>query len=345
MAQRFLHGVNLTGWLSLESWVTPELFAGTGALAEEDFIRTLGFELYADIVAEHRSTFITETDFKLIARRGFNAVRLPVPWYVLGKDGPEPGPYIGCIDQVDDAMDWASRHGIVVLLVLDMNPGAQGEEDLLYSTGRGRRDDMIGVISALTGRYVSSSALFGIEVASEPVAQRRKGLFGITEGVPPHVLRNYYRDAYDAVRAAGGEGPCVVLPDAGMPGAWRGFMATRRYRNICLDCHLYHYADQVDATGPSGAAALVNRSREALRQANKSGLPVMVGAWSGALPFADSLMTPEGRIALERVYCAEQIAAFEELPAWFFQTWKTNGHLSGWDSRIALSSFERGMLG
>jgi glucan 1,3-beta-glucosidase len=30
MAENALHGVNLTGWLTLESWVTPELFSGLG---------------------------------------------------------------------------------------------------------------------------------------------------------------------------------------------------------------------------------------------------------------------------------------------------------------------------
>ena len=30
MAGHPLHGVNLTGWLTLESWVTPELFAEAG---------------------------------------------------------------------------------------------------------------------------------------------------------------------------------------------------------------------------------------------------------------------------------------------------------------------------
>ena len=31
---RPLHGVNLSGWLVLEPWVTPSLFAGTGAFTE-----------------------------------------------------------------------------------------------------------------------------------------------------------------------------------------------------------------------------------------------------------------------------------------------------------------------
>lgn len=341
---RTLHGVNLTGWLSLESWVTPEMFAGTGSLGERGLVETLGRELYHDLVNEHRATFITEDDFELIAKRGFNAVRIPVPWYVFGEQGPEPGPYVGCTKEVDRALEWAERHGIAVLLVLNVSPGARGEEDILSSAGRGHREELLDVLSALARRYTNDSALFGIEVAYEPVAQKRQG-FSISDGVPLHVLRNFYRDAYDAVRAGGGERPCVVIPDAGVPLAWRSFMARRRYRNVWLDCHLYHYTDHVDATGPAGAAALVARSKDSLVKASKSGFPVMIGAWSAALPFADSLMTPEGRIALERVYCAEQIAAFEGSPAWFFQTWKTNGHLSGWDSRVSLSSFERSMLG
>ena len=345
MSQRALHGVNLAGWLSLESWVTPELFAGSGALDESDLMHMLGIELYHDLIAEHRESFVSEVDFELIARRGFNAVRIPVPWYVFGEEGPQPGVYVGCIQQVDQAFEWASKHNIRVLLALNISPGASGEEYALSSSRRGHREEILDVLSGLASRYAQQETLFGIAVAHEPVAQHRKGLFGIAEGVPMHVLRNYYRDAYDAIRTSAGERPCVVLPDAGVPGLWRGFMATRRYKNVWLDCHLYHYDEHVDATGPAGAAALVKRSKETLAKASKSGLPVMVGAWSAALPFADSLMTPEGRIALERVYCAEQIAAFEDTPAWFFQTWKTTGHLSGWDSRVALSSFERSMLG
>ncbi len=342
--RRAFHGVNLTGWLSLESWVTPDLFAGTGALGERGVAETLGRALYRDLVREHRDTFITCEDFEQIARRGFNAVRLPVPWYVFGKDGPEPSFNVGCIEYVDAAMQWAHDNGINVLLVLAISPGKPNEENEISSTGRNQRESMLDVLSRLAQRYAQAPALMGIEVADEPVLQHRKGLFGITEGVSPHALRNYYREAYAVVRAAAGDEPRVVLPDAGMPQAWRGFMMSGRYKNVWLDCHLYHYADKIDATGPAGASQLVSESKELLAKAYRSGLPVMVGAWSAALPFADSLMTPEGRIALERVYCSEQISAFEDLPGWFFQTWKTGSQLSGWDSRIALAVFERSML-
>ena len=344
MATRALHGVNLSGWLCLEQWITPELFAGTGSLNESEIVATLGTNNYQDLIKEHRQAFITESDFELIAKRGFNAVRLPIPWYVFGNSGPEPGAYVGCIDEVDDAFEWAADNGVLILLALAVNPGSPDADDEVGGSSRTFRDDMLTILDMLSHRYASHPALFGIEVAHEPVTQHRVGLFDITEGMPPSALRNYYRDAYNVIRNAAGTRPVVVLPDAGTPGAWKSFMARSKYKNVWLDTHLYHYDEQVDATGPAGAATLVARSKAKIAQARKSRLPVMVGCWSAALPFADSLMTPEGRIALERIYCSEQIAAFEDLPAWFFQTWKTTGHLSGWDSRIALSSFERRML-
>ena len=105
------HGVNLTGWLTLESWVTPELFADSGTLTERDLARVLGPVHYKDLIGAHRRSFITEDDFRNIADRGYNAVRLPVPWYVLGADGPVAGPYIGCLSQVDDAIGCAAVPG------------------------------------------------------------------------------------------------------------------------------------------------------------------------------------------------------------------------------------------
>ena len=70
----------------------------------------------------------------------------------------------------------------------------------------------------------------------------------------------------------------------------------------------------------------------------------MVGKWSASLPTPDGSMTAEGRIALERIYASGQLAAYRGCPAWFFQTWKTSAFLAGWDARVALASFERGML-
>ena len=346
MANHPLHGVNLTGWLTLESWVTPDLFAAAGALDEHALVGALGPQRYADVVRAHREDFITRDDFVKIAARGFNAVRLSVPWYVFGSDGPYPGPYVGCVELVDQALDWAEEIGLKVIFALAISPGGPHAHD-----GRAPdnadchvpRERMLDVVFMLAKRYASRVGFFGLEVADEAVPQVRRGL-SLTDGVPAHRLRNYYREAYELVRTAAGEDPVVILPDGGVPGGWGRFMAQRRYKNVWLDCHLDRPVPSVDVAGPAGVRRLVAARAKHLREARRSGMPAMVGKWSSALPIADSQMTPEGRIALERVYTSEQLGTYRSCPAWFFNTWKTSGMLAGWDARVALATFERGMI-
>jgi hypothetical protein len=109
-----VRGVNLSGWLVLESWVTPGVFAASGALDERDLVRSLGHDRYRLLVDRHRENFIQEQDFKAIAARGYNAVRIKVPWFLLGDDGPAPGDYVGCAEYVDKAMEWADACVLVL---------------------------------------------------------------------------------------------------------------------------------------------------------------------------------------------------------------------------------------
>lgn len=346
MSTHPLHGVNLTGWLTLESWVTPELFAEAGALDEEALAIALGPRRYADFVRSHRATFITKDDFVRIAARGFNAVRLPVPWYVYGDDGPEPGPYLGCIELVDEALEWAEEIGLKVIFALAINLGGPHSDNGIapdLADMHIPREKILDVIFALSKRYANRVGFFGLEVADDVVPQARRGLT-ITDGVPVHRLRNYYREAYELVRNAAGEDPVVILPDGGVSSGWSRFMAQRHYRNVWLDCHLDRPVERVDASGPAGVRRLVAAHRRHLKSTQRSGMPVMVGKWSASLPVADAMMTPEGRIALERVYTSEQLGAYEKCPAWFFNTWKTSGKLASWDARVALATFERGMI-
>jgi glucan 1,3-beta-glucosidase len=347
MAGGALHGVNLTGWLTLEPWVTPELFADSGALDEEALVASVGEKRYTQIVEQHRAEFITRDDFVRIAARGFNAVRLSVPWYLFGDKGPECGPYVGCVDYVDRALEWAEEIGLNVIFALAINPGASHGADVmcrdLADMGLSR-DTALDVVYRISKRYAHRMGFFGIEVADDVVVQRRVG-FSLTEGVPQHQLRNYYREAYELVRNAAGAEPVVIMPDGGFPAGFVNFMAQRHYRNVWVDSHMDNtHGKRIDVAGPAGVRRLVDAHKKVLRDASRTGMPVMVGKWSSALPIADAQMTPEGRIALERVYASEQLDVYSGCPAWFFSTWKTSGLLTNWDARVALSSFERGMI-
>ena len=346
MASNALHGVNLTGWLTLESWVTPELFAEAGALDEESLVVALGAERYAELVREHRVTFITRDDLVRIASRGFNAVRLPVPWYVYGEDGPEPGPYLGCIELVDSALEWAEEIGLNVVFALAISPGAPHADNGMSPDNADchvDREGILNVVLALSKRYAHRMGFFGFEIADAPVVQVRQGL-SLSEGIPVHRLRNYYREAYELVRSAAGDDVVVIMPDAGAPRGWGRFMAQRHYRNVWLDCQLDRPSSHVDVSGPAGVRRLISAHERRLRDARHADMPVMVGKWSSSLPVSDSQMTPEGRIALERVYTSEQVRTYEKCPAWFFNTWKTSGKLAAWDARVALATFERALI-
>ena len=136
-------------------------------------------------------------------------------------------------------------------------------------------------------------------------------------------------DAFEYRRILGEADKVAVLHDRYVPGCM--LERNRRLVEYSSVCVAYCRRE-------NGGTAYT------LREARRSGMPVMVGKWSSSLPIPDAQMTPEGRIALERVYTSEQLGTYEKCPAWFFNTWKTSGMLAGWDARVALATFERGMI-
>lgn len=353
MSER-LRGVNLSGWFIPESWVTPSLYAATGASDATELQQALGASEYTERLRQHYETFIGEFDFERMAAIGFNAVRLPVPWYVFGSQNDSCA-HIPAIDYVDRAFEWASKYDMRVLLDLATVPGGQGDSndrsdasDVVadwHSSTTGRAV-ALEVLERLASRYGDQPALYGIELLDSPVMSVRKGLFSKTDGIPSHYLRNYYRDAYALVRKHMSVDKAVVFSASGYPDMWRRFMSASKYENVMMDIHLYHYRDDwaVDITSPKGISQAVKRNREAIKEARACGFPVLVGEWSAAALMSSASVTPEGRSAYERVFTSSELASFEDAEGWFFQTWKTEKRIPAWDARVALGTLERAML-
>lgn len=340
-----LHGVNLSGWLVPEPWVTPELFAGTGAGDDGELFAALGREAYEARVLPHRRTFVTEEDFAAMEARGFDAVRIQVPWYLFSEGGEEPP---GCAEDLERALGWAAAHGISVVVDLASLPGCSHTPDglsLVVEDSPDLRRLALEVVGTVAERWGGRTALLGIEPLDRILLRRLSGFPPRwTAGSDASFLRNYYREAHDVVREIAGAQPTLVLAASGRLDAWRGFMGHARYENVWLDVHLYHHTDELPGVGPTGGRYLASLSRRTLERARASRLPVMVGEWSAAMPMGGSTLTPEGQLALTRVYVSAQIDAFEGAPAWFFRTWKTSWRDPFWDARVALSSFDRDML-
>jgi len=193
-----LRGVNLGGWLVLEKWMTPSLFAGLAATDETTWCAELGAAA-GPRLRRHWDTFITREDFAWLAAVGINAVRIPLGHWVFGppypwhpKYGASRHPFVtGGIEVLDRAMGWAGEMGLQVLLDLHAAPGCQngfdngGIKDVCeWHTKEEYIAHSVDVLGRLAARYRGHPALFGIEFLNEP-----------RWDVPTGILKDYYRRA------------------------------------------------------------------------------------------------------------------------------------------------------
>jgi len=135
-----LRGVNLGGWFVEEIWMTP--FAenppeGSDLPKVRDsktlwevVSRRLGNEAMVRVRNAWRDNWITAEDFRRIAQRGFNHVRLPILWTLT----EEPGG----MDRIRQAVRWAAQNRLYVVLDLHGAPGGQSMDHHTGEEGRNR---------------------------------------------------------------------------------------------------------------------------------------------------------------------------------------------------------------
>lgn len=321
-----LKGVNLGGWLVLERWMTPSLFAGTDAPDEWTFMQTKGA---ADTLQHHRQTFITEQDFIWIANNGLDAVRIPVGYWIVAPDGP----YVAGLEYLDWAYKMAEKYTLKILLDMHGAPESQNGHD--HSGKRGKagwythknaQQRTIDALQTLNNRYKNSPSHWGIELLNEP----RFGLFQFT-------LRRFYHNAAKALRGS----EHIVFHDAYTPRLMNG--ALRRKGKVSIDIHLYHMTSWVAKfVSAKTFVALSGRLYTRLLRRISRTQTAIIGEWSVVLsgkslrgidkPTAEQLMRQFGETQ-QKVYNAHA-------EAWFYWSYKTES--SGvWSYRTMV---ERGWI-
>ena len=170
-------GVNLGNWLVLEKWMSPGLFEGTTAEDEHNLPLQLPKEVYEARMKMHRAEYITERDFTRIRSIGMDAVRIPVPYFIFG----DREPFIGCIEELDKAFNWAEKYGLQILIDLHTAPGSQngfdngGESGVcIWSQDPDEVEFELSVLERLAQRYGTRKGLWGIEIINEPVLDKLK---------------------------------------------------------------------------------------------------------------------------------------------------------------------------
>lgn len=252
----YIKGVNLGNWLVLEKWMSPGLFEGTTA-ADEYYLPTqLSKEVYEARIKVHRQEYITERDFAAIKSFGLNAVRIPVPYFVMG-DCP---PFIGCVDELDKAFLWAEKYGLQVLIELHTVPGSQNGFDnggisgvCKWAQQPESVEFTLKLLEKLSERYGKNKSLWGIGVLNEPITERTWNLIGVQERYKPadpelaegsapvslEFLRDFYVEAYRRMRRYLPEEKYIVIHDGFELKAWKDFMREEEFKNVVLDTHQY----------------------------------------------------------------------------------------------------------
>lgn len=252
-----IRGVNFGNWLVLEKWMSPDVFSGTDAEDEVWLNRLEEPQKLAARMKQHRDTYITEQDFKIVADHGLNLVRIPVPYFIFG----DIKPFIGCIDYLDKAFEWAEKYDMKILVDLHTVPGSQNGYDNGGITGvckwcqsPSAVEFALSVLERLAERYSHRDGLYGIEVLNEPISwivyhtapstgkARDKEEARGSGYVPLSFLKDFYKEAYFRIRKYLPVEKAIVFHDGFRLSCWKDFFVREKMQNVLVDTHMYIFA-------------------------------------------------------------------------------------------------------
>lgn len=320
-----IKGVNLGNWLVLEKWMNPALFEGTTAEDEYYLPTQLSPEVYEARIKIHRSEYITERDFVTIKRMGMDSVRIPVPYFIFG----DRKPFIGCIEELDKAFNWAEKYGLTILIDLHTVPLSQNGFDnggisgvCKWAQNPDEVEFVLGVLERLAKRYGHRKGLFGIQPLNEPVTENMWETMDVQNRYAPadpelakgsapitmEFLRKFYLEAYDRISTYMPKEKYVVLHDGFELMAWKDFMQEEKYSNVILDTHQYLMV--AEARGCSqmieGYLKYVREELEPQITEMEKYFPVICGEWCLFNSLACGCDTKGGQSVLNGVEGSER---------------------------------------
>ncbi|KAF3909022.1 hypothetical protein ABW21_db0200204 [Orbilia brochopaga] len=287
-SSRPARGVNLGGWLSLEPFITPSLFAydfSAGIVDEYSLSKYLGKKAAATL-EKHYATFITEQDFKSIADAGLDHVRIPFSYWAVAVYDSDPFVFRVSWRYLLRGIEWARKYGLRVKLDLHGLPGSQN------SWNHSGRQSQIGFILGTNGAKNAQRALDIHNQLSKFFAQDRYkniiAFYGLANepgnAIPLDQLSTWTADAYKIVRDNGVEAAQVFSDSLRSLQTWAGEL--QGYGDsLILDTHEYVIFDN-GLLAMKHAAKInfaCNTWTQQIEESVKSGFgPTMVGEWSQA---------------------------------------------------------------
>ena len=348
-----IRGVSLGGWLVAEHWMAsdspawegvPEDIADTG---EYSAIKYLGHEKGDSQFDRHRSTFITEQDFKDIAAIGLNTVRIPVGYWITGFDnsgGSEDWKIYapGAINYLDKAVrEWAPNNNILVFISMHAAKGSQNgivhsspsnPGHAYWSSYKENVDNTLDVVEWLARRYNNDVAFLGI------------GLLNAPENQNETVLKQYYYDAYGRIRAFSDclltTAPMLYDQTSGASD-WNTFMLPPDWQNIRHEWHRYQVMGFESENGWNAEKVISYVNNELTNDIlDWTGNWLYMGEWSMA-----TAVSMDDDDTLRRYGQAQLKAFIHARGGWTYWTWKMyNDDGSSRNQWSMKSMIKRGLL-
>ena len=107
----------------------------------------------------------------------------------------------------------------------------------------------------------------------------------MTDGIPAHYLRNFYRDAYELVRVRicprRRHRRLLVFGASRASGSILCAAPSTRTSTWTFTCTITATSMRCDITSPRGLTTAISRNKRELKEAISTGFPVLVGEWSG----------------------------------------------------------------
>ncbi|KAG8470052.1 hypothetical protein KFE25_006507 [Diacronema lutheri] len=280
-SSELIRGVSLGGWLVLEAFITPSLFARAndmsralgggrpscpGLIVDQWSLHAcLGANRSLELLAPHWRGWVSRDDLHRLRASGINTVRVPLPYWLVDIQDGEP--WVGQAQMADAlrrALVWCVELGLKVFVDLHAAPGSQNGFDnsgrmgatewqaadasgQLRNLGRTlevwRRLIALLAHAAAEAGVATESMLSGVEVVNEAP--------WFDPNIDRDVLRAFIVDAYFELRAKLGDTVAIYFHDGFSPHAWSDFLQGARFVNVRLDRHEYQTFDAGEVRWPS----------------------------------------------------------------------------------------------
>ncbi|KAI5122292.1 hypothetical protein M0805_002371 [Coniferiporia weirii] len=282
-----IRGVNLGGWFVLEPWITPSIFQNTGNddIVDEFTFGSLLNSTYAqETLQQHWDSWITEDDFVAIKNAGLNHVRIPLGyWSVPMNDSVSVSPYTpGAWPYLLRALNWAKNNSLHIIVDLHGAPGSQNGYDNSgqrtdspsWATDEGNVNRTIEILTFVAENI--GGMIDVLELLNEPA--------GFTDSQWASTIREFWGDAYTAVRNAVGSQLNIMIGDAFLSvDSWEDFLTYPSAQGVLMDYHEYQiFSVEELSRSQDEHISFACSLNSSLTDFDENDLWTIVGEWSAA---------------------------------------------------------------